>query len=109
MQSYYSVAEKESLKQSNLQGFTPWEDRCFGGRTDLNPVSVVGVFGEVCAARMTRRNILDAIRAAHRVEGAGRTGAVRVAQGERSVESRESSSELMFEQSVAPFTHAVYP
>lgn len=64
----------------------------FRGRTDLNPVSVVGVFGEVCAARMTRRNILDAIRAAHRVEGTGRTGAVRVAQGERSVEGRESKN-----------------
>ncbi len=49
--------------------------------TDLNPVGAVGVFGEVGAARMTGRNVLDTIRATHRVEGTGRTGAVGVAQG----------------------------
>lgn len=47
--------------------------------TDLNPVGVVGVCGEVGAARMTRRNILNTIRATHRVEGVGWTGAVGVA------------------------------
>lgn len=49
--------------------------------TDQNPVGAVGVFSEVGAARMTRRNILDTIRATHWVEGAGRTGAVGVARG----------------------------
>lgn len=58
------------------------------GHTDLDPVRTVGVFGEVGAARMTRRNILDAIRAAHRVEGAGWTGAVGVAQRQRAVEGQ---------------------
>lgn len=46
------------------------------GGTDLNPVGVVGVFGEVGAASMTRGNILNTVRAAHWVEGAGRTRAV---------------------------------
>lgn len=73
------------------------------GGTDLNPVGAVGVFGEVGAACMTRRNILDTIRATHRVEGTGRTGAVGVAQGQRPLECKETESqtktisELMFE------------
>lgn len=56
---------------------------------DLNPVGVVGVFGEVGAACMTGRDILDAIRATHRVEGTGRTGAVGVTRGRRSAENRQ--------------------
>lgn len=59
-------------------------------RTNLNPVSVVGVFSKVCAAGMTRGNILDVVRAAHRVEGTARTGAVSGARGQRSVEGRET-------------------
>lgn len=52
-----------------------------GGATHLNPVGVVGDFGEVGAAGVARRNILNSIRAAHRVEGTGRAGAVGVARG----------------------------
>lgn len=73
-------------------------------RTNLNPASVVGVFSEVCAAGMTRGHILNVIRAAHRVEGTARTGAVSVAQGRRSVEGREAVSRTHVARS---FTAAV--
>lgn len=51
----------------------------------LNPIGVVGVFGEIGAACMTRRNVLDTIRATYRVEGTARTGAVGVTQALLSV------------------------
>lgn len=78
MQTYSSAAQIQTNKEMEC--------------TNLNPVSVVGVFSEVCAAGMTWGNILDVIRAAHRVEGTAWTGAVSVAQGERSVEGREAVS-----------------
>lgn len=56
-------------------------EQVFKGGTDLNPVAVAGVFGEVGAACMTRRDVLYTIRTTHRVEGAGRTGAVGVTHG----------------------------
>lgn len=49
--------------------------------THLNLVSVVEVYGEIGAACMTGRNILDSIRATHRVKSTADTGAVCVAQG----------------------------
>lgn len=39
-------------------------------------MGVVGVSGEVFAAGVTRRDVLDAVGAANRVEGAGGAGAV---------------------------------
>lgn len=63
--------------------------------TNLNPVSAVGVFSEVRAAGMTRGNVLDVVRAAHGVEGTVWTGAVSVAQGQRSVEGIEAEHELV--------------
>lgn len=59
------------------------------GGTDLNPVGVVGVFSEVGAAGMTRRNIFNTIRPTHWVEGSDRTGAVGITHWP--VESRENS------------------
>lgn len=56
---------------------------------DLNPVIVVGVSGEVGAACVTRRNILNAIRATHWVKGTAETGTVGVAEGWRPVEDRD--------------------
>lgn len=54
------------------------------GGADLNSVRLVGVFGEVGAAGVAGRNVLDTVRATHGVEGIVRTRAVQKAG--RSVE-----------------------
>lgn len=58
------------------------QEEASGGGADLNPVRVVGVFGEVGAACMTGGDVFDSIRATHGVEGAGRAGAVGVTRGQ---------------------------
>lgn len=61
-------------------------------------MGVVGDFGEVSAACMTWGNVLNTIRAADRVEGTGRAGAVSIAKGQRPVEGqrvRNTGSELL--------------
>lgn len=47
----------------------------------LNSECVVGVFGEVSAASMAGRNVLNTVKATDRMEGTLRTGTVGIAFG----------------------------
>lgn len=58
-----------------------WTSPCSpAAGTDLDPVTVVGLFGEVGAACVTGRDVLGSVRAADGVEGAAEAGAVGGAQ-----------------------------
>lgn len=57
--------------------------------TDLNPLAVVGLFGEVGATCVTGRDVLSSIRATDRIEGAAEAGAVGGAQRSGRMEDQQ--------------------